>query len=117
MKNKKPIALPLFILVGGPKHVPLMLEQSGLRYATLFTSKASVSHFQRACCSQDSYQLQSLNTVGELQTVLLMMRKSACSLILIDPLEQDVEQGQVQLLAVMLRQLERAPAAKAQKQK
>ena len=48
------------MLVGGPKNMPLMLEQSGVRYATLFTSKKAVNRFQLECCSLNSYEPKAL---------------------------------------------------------
>jgi len=105
MKRKKPIALPLFMLVGGPKNVPLMLEQGGLRYATLFTSESSIARFQEASCQMDCYQPQTLTTLAEVEKELQATRKFGCSLLLIDPLGPEIERDQAQLLAVFLRQL------------
>jgi hypothetical protein len=34
------------MLVGGPKYMPLMLEQSGVRYATIFTSEKALKRFR-----------------------------------------------------------------------
>ncbi len=99
------------MLVGGPKNVPLMLEQSGLRYATVFTSEACVARFQQACCSMDSYQLQSLATPAEVQRELQTTRKFGCSLLLVDPLGPEVERDQSQPLAAFLRQLPEEPLA------
>ena len=42
---KKPAAQPSFILTGGPKNMPLMLEQSGVRYATLFMSEKALQRY------------------------------------------------------------------------
>ena len=117
MKRKKPMALPLFMLVGGPKNVPLMLEQGGLRYATIFTSEASANRFQQACCSVDSYQLQSHTTSAEVQKELQTTRTFGCSLLLMDPLGPEVERDQAQLLAVFLRELEVGPSAKVPRKK
>ena len=117
MKPKKPIALPLFMLVGGPKNVPLMLEQGGLRYATIFSSEASVGRFQQACCSVDSYQLQSLTTSADVQKELQTTRKFGCSLLLMDPLGPEVEPDLAQLPAVFLRELEGGPSAKVRRKK
>jgi len=36
-----------FMLVGGPKNVPLMLEQGGVRYATIFMSEGRSSGFRQ----------------------------------------------------------------------
>ena len=117
MKPKKPITLPMFMLVGGPKNVPLMLEQVGLRYATLFISEASVGRFQQACCSMDSYQLQSLTTVAGVQKEFETTRRFGCSLVLVDPMGPEIERDQAQLLAVFLRQLPQEPVASAGKRK
>ena len=117
MKHKKPIALPLFMLVGGPKNVPLMLEQSGLRYATLFTTEASVGRFQQACCSLGEYQLQLLTTPAEVQNGLQTTRKFGCSLLLVDPNGPEVERDQSQPLAVFLRQLPEEPLAPSPERK
>src|SRR6476620_336634 len=111
MNHKQPMTLPLFMLVGGPKNVPLMLEQGGLRYATLFTAEASVSRFQRACCSLDSYQLQSLTTPAEVQKELQATLIFGCRLLLVDPPWPKVERDQAQLLAAFLRQLPEQPPA------
>lgn len=105
MKHTKRLALPLFMLAGGPKNVPLMLEQSGRRYATMFTSEASVCRFQQASCSLNSYQLQALPTSAEVRKELETTRKFGCSLLLIDPLGPEINDDQAQLLAVFLRQL------------
>ena len=117
MKRKKLMALPLFMLVGGPKNVPLMLEQGGLRYATLFTSEASVGRFQQACCSMDSYQPLTLTTLAEVEKELQTTRKFGCSLLLMDPLGPEVKREQAQLLAVFLRQLQQVPVALSRKRK
>ncbi|MGI8981291.1 MAG: hypothetical protein ACR2FY_18855 [Pirellulaceae bacterium] len=117
MKHKKQIALPLFTLAGGPKNVPLMLEQGGLRYATVFTSEASVGRFQQAGCSLDSYELQSLTTPAEVQSGLQATRKFGCSLILVDPVGPEIERDQSQPLAAFLRQLPQEPMASVRKGK
>ena len=105
MKPKKPIALPLFILAGGPKNVPLMLDQSGLRYATVFTEEGNVGRFQQACCSLGEYQLQSLTTAVEVEKELQTTRKFGCSLVLVNPLGPEIDRDQAQPLAAFLRQL------------
>lgn len=64
MKKKTRVAYSAFMLVGGPKNVPLMLEQSGLRYATLFTTEETVTRFQQTCCSLDSYRSETLSSSG-----------------------------------------------------
>lgn len=117
MKPKKPIALPLFMLVGGPKNVPLMLDQSGLRYATVFMSEASVGRFQQACCSLGEYQLQSLTTPAEVEKELQTTRKFGCSLLLVDPLGPEVDRDRAQLLAVFLKRLPQEPVASSRKWK
>jgi hypothetical protein len=105
MKPNKPFGLPIFMLVGGPKNVPLMLDQSGLRYATIFTKESSVGRFQNACCSLGDYQLQSLTTTAEVEKGLQMTRKLGCSLVLIDPRGPEIDREQAQPLAAFLRQL------------
>ena len=67
MKQQKPmpVALPAYILVSGPQNSPLMLEQSGIRHATLFSSEKQVARFQQACCSVDAYRIQILETFAE----------------------------------------------------
>ena len=103
MKRKSPV--PAFLLVGGPQNVPLMLEQAGVRYATLFTTESSVNRFQQACCSMESYQLQTLATVAEIQSALQSTRKLGCSLLLVGPPGPEINQKQSQTLAGFLRQL------------
>lgn len=117
MKPKKPVALPLFMLVGGPKNVPLMLDQSGLRYATVFTTEANVGRFQQACCSVGEYQLQSLTTLEEFQKELQTTRKFGCSLVLVNPQGPEIDREQAQPLAVFLRQLPQEPVATKPKRK
>jgi hypothetical protein len=117
IKPKKPIALPLFMLVGGPKNVPLMLDQSGLRYATVFTTEANVGRFQQACCSLGEYQLQSLPTLEAVQKELQTTRKFGCSLVLVNPLGPEIDRDQAQPLAAFLRQLPQEPVATKKKWK
>ena len=117
MKPKKPFALPIFMLVGGPKNVPLMLDQSGLRYATIFTKEASVGRFQQACCSLGDYQLQSLTTAAEVERELQTTRKLGCSLVLIDPQGPEIDRDQAQPLAAFLRQLLPEPVTTSRKNK
>jgi hypothetical protein len=111
MKPKKPLALPLIMLVGGPKNVPLMLDQSGLRYATVFTSEVNVGRFQQACCSVGDYQLQSLATAAEVQKELQTTRKFGCSLVLTDPQGPEIDRDKAQPLAAFLRLLPQEPVA------
>lgn len=117
MKPKKPLALPIFMLVGGPKNVPLMLDQSGLRYATAFTTEANVGHFQQACCSLGEYQLQTLTSAEEVQKELQTTRKFGCSLVLIDPRGPEIDRDQAQPLAAYLRQLPQEPVTTKRKWK
>lgn len=117
MKPKKPLALPLFMLVGGPKNVPLMLDQSGLRYATVFTTEANVGRFQQACCSVGEYQLQSLTTLEEVQMGLQTFRKLGCSLVLVNPQGPEINREQAQPLAAFLRQLPQKPVVSKPKRK
>jgi hypothetical protein len=117
MKTKKPVALPLFMLVGGPKNVPLMLDQSGLRYATMFTTEANVGRFQQACCSLGEYQLQSLPTLADVQKELQTVRKLGCSLLLLNPQGPEIDRYQAQPLAAFLRQLPQEPVASKPKWK
>jgi hypothetical protein len=117
MKPKKPFALPILMLVGGPKNVPLMLDQSGLRYATVFTTEANVGRFQQACCSLGDYQMQSLATTAEVEKGLQTTRKLGCSLVLIDPRGPEIDRDQAQRLAAFLRQLLPEPVATLRKMK
>jgi hypothetical protein len=92
-----------YMLVGGPKNVPLMLEQSGLRYATLFSSEEAVARFQQACCSLESYESHHLTSRAQIAAELERTRKFGCSLLLIDPPGPEVNQKQSQVLAAFLR--------------
>lgn len=73
------------MLVGGPKAIPLMVEQSGERYVTLFTSESNLNRFQLACCSRDQYQPLQLNSTTEILDELCKAQKRGCKFILIDP--------------------------------
>jgi len=117
VKSKNPIALPLFMLVGGPKNVPLMLDQSGLRYATVFTTEANVGRFQQACCSLGEFQLQLLTTLEEVQKELQTTRKFGCSLVLINPQGPEIDRDKAQPLAAFLRQLPLEPVTTKRKRK
>ena len=117
MKSKKQVVLPLFIWVGGPKNVPLMLDKSGLRYATVFTTEANVGRFQQACCSLGEYQLQSLPTLEEVQKELQTTRKFGCSLVLVNPQGPEIDRDQAQPLAAFLRQLPQEQVASKPKWK
>jgi hypothetical protein len=105
------------MLVGGPKHVPLMLDQSGLRYATVFTSEVNLGRFQQACCSLGEYQIQSLTTAEEVEKELQTTRKFGCSLVLINPQGPEIDRDQAQPLAAFLRQLSQEPVTTTRKGK
>jgi hypothetical protein len=94
---------PAYSLVGGPKNAPLMLEQSGLRYATLFSSQETIGIFQQACCSVDSYTVRHLASRAEVVEELERTRKFGCSLLLIDPPGPEINQRRSQVLAAFLR--------------
>ena len=82
-----------------------MLEQSGIRYATLFSSQEHVARFQQACCSAEIYQVQFLETAAEVASNLQHARKLGCSLLLIDPSGPAVEPQQSKLIGGVLREL------------
>ena len=102
---KKPVSRPSFILTGGPKNVPLMLEQSGVRYATLFTSEKALQRFLAECCSLGEYQPLKLDSVAEVEGELQKARKHGCGLLLVDPTGPEINKPQAKVLAVFLRQL------------
>ena len=91
------ITLPLIVLAGGPKNTSLLLEQAGLRYATLFTSEAKAEQFKQACCSVDSYELRVLATIAEVRAALQGTRKYGCSLLLVDPPGPEIKRDRAHL--------------------
>ena len=92
--------------------MPLMLDQSGQRYATIFTSEKAVSQFQQACCSIGDYQPQALASSEEIRTTLQTTRKVGCSFLLTDPQGPEIDQRQAQPLAAFMRELDGSSAAK-----
>jgi hypothetical protein len=104
--KKKPLApYSAFMLVGGPKNMPLMLEESGRRYATLFTSQEAVNRFQLECCALNSFQVQELDSPAAVLGELRKTQKFGCGLLLVDPPVAEIKKQQSQLLAEYLRQL------------
>jgi len=89
--------------------MPLMLEQSGVRYATLFTSEKAVSRFQLECCSLNSYELMELASPAEALAELQKAQKFGCGLLLVDPPGPEINQQQTQTLAAFMRQLNAEP--------
>jgi hypothetical protein len=94
-----------FMLVGGPKNMPLMLEQSGVRYATLFLSQKAVDRFQSECCSLNSYQLQRFESAAEILTELQRAQKFGCGLLLVDPPGPEINKQATEPLAVFMKKL------------
>lgn len=109
MKKKTPAAYSAFMLVGGPKNMPLMLEQSGVRYATIFTSKKAVDRFQLECCSLNSYEPMVLSSPAESLAELQRAQKFGCGLLLVDPPGPEINKQQTQTLAAFIRQLSAEP--------
>ena len=105
MKKKTRAAYSAFMLVGGPKDMPLMIEQSGVRYATLFTSEQAVSRFQLECCSLNSYELIALNSPNETLAELQRAQKYGCGLLLVDPPGPEINKQQTSVLTAFMRQL------------
>ena len=102
---KKSAARPSFILAGGPKNVPLILEQSGVRYATLFTSERALKRFQLECCSLGEYQPRQMDSPTDILSELKKAQKQGCSLLLIDPPGPEINKQGATVLAVYMRQL------------
>jgi hypothetical protein len=102
---KKPTNRPSFILSGGPKNVPLMLEQAGVRYATLFSSEKALQRFQLESCSLGEYQPLQLDSAAEVESELQKARKHGSSMLLVDPTGPEIDKPNAKVLAVFLRQL------------
>ncbi len=94
-----------FMLVGGPKNMPLMLEQSGVRYATLFLSQKAVDWFQSECCSLNNYQSQRIESAAEILAELQRAQKFGCGLLLVDPLGPEINKVATQPLAAFIKKL------------
>jgi hypothetical protein len=109
MKKKTSAAYSAFMLVGGPKNMPLMLEQSGVRYATLFTSEKAVSRFQLECCSLNSYDPIALASPTEALAELQKAQKFGCGLLLVDPPGPEIDKQKTQTLAAFIHQLSVEP--------
>ncbi len=105
MAKKSPASYSAFMLVGGPKNMPLMLEQSGVRYATIFTSEKAVSQFQLECCSLNSYEPMALTSQTEALAELQKAQKFGCGLLLVDPPGPEINKQQTQTLTAFIRQL------------
>jgi hypothetical protein len=100
-----PAPYTAFMLVGGPKNMPLMLEQSGVRYATLFLSQQAVERFQAECCSLNSFQPQRLESPAEVASELQRAQKFGCGLLLVDPPGPEINKQATEPLAVFLKKL------------
>ena len=94
-----------FMLVGGPKNMPLMLEQSGVRYATLFLSQKAVDRFLSECCALNSYQSQRIESAAQILTELQRAQKFGCGLLLVDPLGPEINNEATQPLAAFMKKL------------
>src|SRR5688572_26449365 len=104
MTKKTLAAFSAYMLVGGPKNTPLMLEQRGVRYATLFTSEKAVNRFQLECCSLNSYELVALTSPTEALAELQKAQKFGCGLLLVDPPGPEINKQRTQMLAAFMRQ-------------
>jgi len=65
--------------------MPLMLEQSGVRYATIFLSEKALKRFQTECCSLNAFEPARLESSAEILGELQKARKFGCGLLLVDP--------------------------------
>lgn len=103
--KKSAVPNTAFMLVGGLKNMPLMLEQSGVRYATIFTTEKAVSRFQLECFALNSYEPMALASPTEALAELKKALKSGCGLLLVDPPGPEINKQQTQTLAAFIRQL------------
>jgi hypothetical protein len=104
-KHKSPVLTTAFMLVGGPKNMPLMLEQSGVRYATIFMSEKSLKRFQAECCSLNSFEPTKLESSAEILYELQRAQKFGCGLLLVDPLGPEINKQKAQPIAAFVRSL------------
>ena len=109
-------SVPAYMLVEGPKNMLLMLEQSGVRYATLFLSQKAVERFQSECCSLNSYQAQKFESAAE----ILNQQQTAAEVLSISVFGvQKCRQLEVAMALSILdgRQEIRIPASKSSQEK
>lgn len=97
------------MLVGGPKIWPFMLEQSGVRYATIFMSEKALQRFQTECCSLNGFEPTRLESPAEILAELQRAQNFGCGLLLVDPSGPEINKQQTQTLAVFIRQLGAEP--------
>src|SRR5436190_676561 len=102
-KHKDPAPTAAFMLVGGPKNMPLMLEQSGARYATIFMSERAMNRFQTECCSLNSFEPTRLESPADILRELQRAQKFGCGLILIDPPGPEISRQNAQPIAEFVR--------------
>ena len=93
------------MLVGGPKNMPLMLEQSGVRYATIFLSEKALKRFQAECCSLNSLEPTRLESPAEILGELQKARKLGCGLLLVDPPGPEISKENAWPIAEFVRSL------------
>ena len=104
-QHKSPVPATAFMLVGGPKKMPLMLEQSGVRYATIFMSEKALKRFQTECCSLNSFEPTRLESPAEILGELQKARKFGCGLLLVDPSGPEISKQNAWPIAEFVRNL------------
>lgn len=103
--HKSPAPTAAFMLVDGPKNMPLMLEQSGVRYATVFMSEKAVERFQTECCSLNSFELTRLESPAEILGELQRAQKFGCGLLPVNPPGPEISKQNAQPMAAFVRSL------------
>ena len=93
------------MLVGGPKYMPLMLEHSGVRYATIFTSEKALKRFQTECCSLNAFEPARLESPAEILGASQKARKFGCGLLLVDPPRPEISKQNAWPIAEFVRNL------------
>lgn len=110
---KQTDSCPLWMLVGGPRAIPLMVEQSGERYVTVFTCESNLNRFQIMCCSRDQNQPLQLNSTSEILDELRKAQKRGCKFILIDPSSSNIAAHEAKVLADFVQIFESKSSSKA----